>query len=102
MNENEDLYEILQVHPAAQQEVVEAAYRRLIRIYHPDVNDSPNAEEITIRLNQAYEVLRDPITRASYDRQRQSQSAAEDRTDSPSSSTASSSEKSRNSGAPSS
>ena len=73
MNENEDLYEILQVHHAAEPEVIEAAYRRLLRMYHPDVNKTSEAHEITVRLNAAYEVLRDPAKRADYDRQRGSQ-----------------------------
>ena len=73
MNQNEDLYEILQVHHAAEPEVIEAAYRRLLHKYHPDVNKTPEAHEITVRLNKAYEVLRDPAKRADYDRQRSSQ-----------------------------
>ena len=73
MNGSEDLYEILQVHHAAEPEVIEAAYRRLLRMYHPDVNKTAQAHDITVRLNAAYEVLRDPAKRAEYDRQRGSQ-----------------------------
>ena len=73
MNYAEDLYEILQVHHAAEPEVIEAAYRRLLRMYHPDVNKTPEAHEITVRLNTAYEALRDPAKRANYDRRRSSQ-----------------------------
>ena len=40
MNNQEDLYEILQVHHSAEQEVIEAAYKRLLRMYHPDVNST--------------------------------------------------------------
>ena len=73
MNNTEDLYEILQVHHAAEPEVIEAAYRRLLRMYHPDVNNTKEAHDITVRLNYAYEILRDPTKRADYDRQRSSQ-----------------------------
>src|SRR3712207_2531493 len=31
-----DLYAVLQVHPDAEPEVIEAAYRQLMRKYHPD------------------------------------------------------------------
>lgn len=62
-----DLYAILQVHPQAEQVVIEAAYRKLIRKYYPDVNQSPDAHERTVELNDAYAVLSDPARRRSYD-----------------------------------
>ena len=34
----EDLYKVLQVDPHAEPEVVDAAFRRMARKYHPDVN----------------------------------------------------------------
>ena len=82
MRDEEDLYAILQVHPAAEPEIVEAAYRRLARMYHPDVNKSPHAHAIMTRINRAYEILKDPPKRAQYDRerayrQRQAQPAAQ-------------------------
>ena len=70
MRNTDDWYEILQVHESAEPEVIEAAYKRLVRKYHPDVSASPNATELMQRLNQAYEVLRDPRKRAAYDQQR--------------------------------
>ena len=70
MHDTDDLYEILQVHYTAEPEVIQAAYKRLARKYHPDVNHSPDAEEITKGLTSAYEVLGDPVKRAAYDRQR--------------------------------
>ena len=62
-----DYYEILQVSPDAEQEVVEAAYRRLARKYHPDVNRGPAAADRMRELNEAYEVLGQPARRAEYD-----------------------------------
>jgi hypothetical protein len=63
----EDLYKILQVDPQADTEVIEAAYRRLARKYHPDVNGSPDAELRMRELNAAYQVLRRADQRAVYD-----------------------------------
>lgn len=69
-NESIDLYAVLQVHPTAEPEIVDAAYRRLARMYHPDVNKAPGAHETMIRINLAYEILGDPAKRAAYDRDR--------------------------------
>ena len=55
-----DLYEILQVHESAHMDVIQAAYRRLTLLYHPDRNDSTEAPELMRELNRAYEVLSDP------------------------------------------
>ena len=65
----ENLYEILQVQPSADAEIIQAAYRRLMLRYHPDRNDSADAQEMAQRLNRAYEILSDPIRRAAYDRE---------------------------------
>ena len=62
-----DHYETLQVHEHAEQEVITAAYRRLSRMYHPDVNKSEYAQERMTEINLAYWVLRDPVRRAEYD-----------------------------------
>jgi hypothetical protein len=67
MAELPDYYEILQVHPKAEPEVIEAAYRRLVRLYHPDVSRLPDAEERMREINVAYEVLSDPQRRHAYD-----------------------------------
>jgi DnaJ-like protein len=63
------LYEVLQVDPRAEPEVVEAAYRRLARKYHPDVSTAAGAEQRMKEINAAYRVLRDPPRRAAYDRE---------------------------------
>ena len=65
--QDKDYYEILQVSPKVEPEVIQAAYRRLARKYHPDVNKSPQAAERMKQINEAYEVLRDPAKRAAYD-----------------------------------
>jgi hypothetical protein len=61
---------VLQVDPSAEQEVVEAAYRRLVRKYHPDVNPAPAAEARMKDLIEAYAIVRDPVRRAEFDRRR--------------------------------
>jgi hypothetical protein len=68
-----DLYKILQVDPAAEPEVVEAAYRRLALKYHPDVSQAPDAAERMRDLNMAYAVIGDRAKRADYDRERRRQ-----------------------------
>lgn len=68
-----DYYEILQVSPNAEQSVIEAAYRRLAREYHPDVNKNLDASERMRCLNEAFEVLGNPEKRAEYDRRRKTQ-----------------------------
>jgi curved DNA-binding protein CbpA len=65
-----DNYEILQVSRNAEPEVIEAAYRRFARMYHPDVDKSPGANERMAQINRAYGILRDPEKRAEYDRSR--------------------------------
>jgi len=71
VSKNEDYYKILQVDPAAEPEVIAAAYRRLAIKYHPDTNESPDAKARMQRINEAYAILSDPAGRASYDRSRQ-------------------------------
>lgn len=67
---DKDYYAILQVDPQAEPEVVEAAYRRLSRKYHPDISAEPDAGRRMRELNEAYQVLSDPARRAAYDRRR--------------------------------
>jgi hypothetical protein len=68
MQDGRSLYEILQVDPRAEPEVLEAAFRRLARKYHPDVSSTNGSVERMKELNAAYQVLRDPAKRADYDR----------------------------------
>ena len=63
-----DPYNILQLAHHAEPEVVEAAYRRLARKYHPDQSPSVNATAHMQDINWAYQILKDPAKRASYDR----------------------------------
>ena len=43
MDSNKDYYAILGVHPTAEITVIEAAYKALVKRYHPDKNrDNPD------------------------------------------------------------
>ena len=61
---------ILQVHPNAEKEVIDAAYRKLAAKYHPDVSRRSDAIDRMKQINIAYEVLSDPDKRAAYDASR--------------------------------
>jgi curved DNA-binding protein len=63
-----DYYQVLGVPPTASAEELQQAYRRLARRHHPDVNKDPGAEDRFKEVNEAYQVLSDPDTRARYDR----------------------------------
>jgi len=63
-----DLYEILGVKRNATDKEIKAAYRRLARKFHPDVNpNDPAAEQRFKEIQAAYSVLGDREKRAQYD-----------------------------------
>jgi len=65
---NRDYYEILGVSRSASNDEIRAAFRKLARQYHPDVNKADGAEEQFKEINEAYGVLSDADKRARYDR----------------------------------
>lgn len=70
-----DPYKVLQVDPEAEDEVIQAAYRRLAQKYHPDVA-GPDGSRRMAALNAAWEVLRDPDRRSELDRERRRATAS--------------------------
>ena len=66
MERFEDYYSLLQVHPDAEKEIIQSAYKRLCRKYHPDVDGSPQATERMGRINAAYACLSDDSARRRY------------------------------------
>ncbi|MDR1872242.1 MAG: DnaJ domain-containing protein [Deltaproteobacteria bacterium] len=67
----QDFYSILESPPDATPERLRAAYTRLAKKYHPDLNPhKPEAAELFKRVTEAYAVLRDAESRARYDRLR--------------------------------
>ena len=66
--EYKDYYAILGVHRNATPDDIRKAYRTLAKQFHPDVNNSPDAEDKYKEINEAYEVLKDPDKRQKYDR----------------------------------
>lgn len=65
-----DYYSVLGVSPDAEAEVIAAAYKALMRKYHPDTNKSPDAAAKAQALNAAYETLKDPARRRAYEQTR--------------------------------
>ena len=64
-------YEILEVNKKASTEVIEKAYKTLVKKYHPDLQNTPqgklNSEAKIKEINEAYEILRNNEKRAEYD-----------------------------------
>lgn len=65
MNLNEDYYRLLQVHPAATQQEIRKAYRKLAHQYHPDKAVATAAPEAFALLQKAYATLSN--SRKNYD-----------------------------------
>ncbi|PSJ37238.1 J domain-containing protein [Allosphingosinicella deserti] len=68
MASQRSLYEILNVAPTAEGVVIEAAYRALMKKYHPDHLAGSASEGSAAEINRAFAILRDPERRSDYDR----------------------------------
>ncbi len=67
MSKEKDYYKILGVSKDASKEEIKAAYKRLAKKYHPDLNKSSDAAEKFKEINEAAAVLGDKQKRAQYD-----------------------------------
>jgi hypothetical protein len=67
-NGKRTFYQMLQVDPAADPDVIEAAFRRLAMKYHPDTSTDPEASARMREILEARECLSNPDRRLSYDR----------------------------------
>jgi len=65
--QDRNLYKVLHVDPAAEVDVIDAAYKTLARRLDPETDASGLHAYRLQELNQAYAILRDPAQRASYD-----------------------------------
>lgn len=65
--EFKDYYKIIGVEPDAEKAEIKAAYRKLARKYHPDLNPGEEAEEKFKEVAEAWEVLGNDERRAEYD-----------------------------------
>jgi len=63
----ENHYQTLRLSSQATQAEIKQAYRQLVKLFHPDSNPQTSDREQILRINAAYEVLRDPHKRQSYD-----------------------------------
>ncbi len=68
MAEELDPYKTLQVDPEAEDEVIQAAYRRLALKYHPDHASGPEAARRMAAINAAWDLIGEPARRAAFDR----------------------------------
>lgn len=62
------LYDVLAVRPGCSVDELRAAYRARARALHPDVSALVDADRQMAELNDAWQVLSDPVRRAIYDR----------------------------------
>jgi hypothetical protein len=71
-----DYYDLLRIPRTATDAEVKQAFRRLAILLHPDKNPHPDAPAAFQELNEAYEVLGDPVSRVLYDQMLGIQQAA--------------------------
>ena len=67
-------YEILEVDKKASPEVIEKAYKTLVKKYHPDLQNENNHSKYEAKMkeiNEAYSILSDDFKKSNYDEQLQ-------------------------------
>ena len=61
------LYGFLDVNQLASQQEIKKAWRRGMKRFHPDINKDTDAPEMTMKIINAYNTLRNPMQRRKYD-----------------------------------
>lgn len=61
-----DYYKILGLERTASTKDIHKRYKELVKIYHPDLNKSPEAVEKFLRITEAFRVLGDLENRLDY------------------------------------
>lgn len=59
-------YDVLEIEPTATKEEIQDAYKRLVKIYHPDIIETGNAEKFK-EIQKAYEILSDEKEKHTFD-----------------------------------
>ena len=62
----QNFYEVLEITRDATDQEIKVAWRRLAKVYHPDVSSLKDAEAKFKILNEAYQTLSNPTTRDTY------------------------------------
>ena len=73
---NKNYYKILEVDQKASDEIIEKAYKTLVKKYHPDLQNLEKQKEYEEKMkliNEAYSVLSDDYKRTTYDEQLQNE-----------------------------
>jgi curved DNA-binding protein CbpA len=65
---SKDPYLVLQVTRNAGKEDIEAGFKKLSKIYHPDINKNPDAELLMQEINWAHDILSNSAKRNEYDK----------------------------------
>lgn len=60
-------YQTLEISSQATQQEIKQAYRRLVKLFHPDTQKETANRDKIIQINAAYEVLGNPQSRRNYD-----------------------------------
>ena len=69
-------YEILEVDKNASEEVIEKAYKTLVKKYHPDLQNDSDCQDKMRQINEAYEILSNDFKRREYDEKIKRQSVS--------------------------